>query len=815
MASSFLQLRGDIFVLLPECLARLCSRGERYGTWSPPKPESMSLEEHLSLYGVEGTYDSTGSFTLDREKALSKLAAFSLEHWMEILFLLAAWLDCDHHGPVEFLFRSKRLTVRRESSSLRAEHLEHLEDYALVDGEYRGPSLLALVQHLWCSHGDLVIEAQGVRRLWQRGKTVTETGGIESGLQLELIHPKIKADSRNTTDFFSKHLRWTSFDWTLNGLHLDRMSSTPRTLMMLNTAPVNLVVVPGVVASRPDWDFQMLARWEPASSATVVVEGIAYPLCEPLFEGFQCVVFCRQVQRNLTRTEAVVSQAQRDQWTEALNLLIEGFMGKAHFWKNEHFLTEHSAAFCRVLWPSLEKRSCLAAAQRLVSSVPYETNSRLLQARLLMREKKFGSAIKVILPLSKEHLTAEELDYASLVEEEFVNFSPELLSDKEELEELVSDFGENLGQLSNFPRVLQTYFLALARMSEEKGDFLQAERYYLDSYFWPRRKSTEWAIFLQRGSLMDKTNSGMPLWMDKTDSGGEYLEGLLSVFALAQARQSSQQKALELLNSQLAGYMPPEFVARWNILRLEAWRLERRHSQREWYKWLLVGFRKAWKPTFAPLSHDESYQLPKLLSGNSPEVRLAELRSRTAYLEYANLAHRLAKQTGQMGQMARFESILKEHAELFAAYQAPEEKEHLWELGRIALELGERDKASDYLQRAICRVPARDFLRLPLLVDLAILEPHRAVSVVNGLVRVLHIQEQAVGTTFERRVDQCLWPFPYELPSRLRRLAWELEPAEELRVYRIAQLLFGRLLGSKWNDASEMDWVNDAIGVLS
>ncbi len=238
-----------------------------------------------------------------------------------------------------------------------------------------------------------------------------------------------------------------------------------------------------------------------------------------------------------------------------------------------------------------------------------------------------------------------------------------------------------------------------------------------------------------------------------------------------------------------------------------------RQAQKQWFHWLFTYRLEGWKPRFPPPSFDEFRSPPEALTvSDSLDDRRLNLRARTACLEYASLALRCANESGIGEQSKRFSEWLTHFREVQGRAGECEEGLEV-ELARAAIELGDGDRASILLKDAIRALPAGDLRRLPLLVDLAVLQPNRAVSVLNGLSEVLYLIV-SVNMTRERRLAACSGPFPYELPERIQQLAWNLNRREQVRAYRIATLLYDRMLTPAWRAPSERDWVKQALSEL-
>lgn len=774
----------------------------------------MSLEEHLSRAGGEGRFDSTGVFTLDRQKALEKLGGFSLERWLHVLYVLGGWLAQDGNSPVDFQLDPGRLTIRRAHTNLTAEQVEHLDDYVLVSGAYRGVSQLAMARHIWLSGGSFVLQAAGCRKVWEKDAARTEPAPEATDLLLQLSHKSIGSDPTDLIEFLAQSFAWTPYTWTFNGLPMAPNNAAGKSVMFYNRPPLSHSIMPGVSLSRPEADFQLYCQWQTDGTSVVVVDGVAYPITRPLLKGLRCVVFCSEVQRDLTRSHAVVSTAQRQAWTRAVQLLVEAFADKAHFWNNREFLTRHAQVFCRALWGSFSHAGCFAAAQRLAAVCPKEEFAALLHGRIATRQGDHLGALYHWRPMAKWELSPELREYVEEVDAEFAGTLAAHAGSTEELKELVDELQvcAEIGPM--FPKAVSAFCLQVARAAEELGDITLAERLYLASYFLPRGLNTDWSTFLHVHSFMDMGRDGRPVWLKDMDAREEHLEGVWAAVRLAQQRQSSQLLVTEALGKMFRHSHEPLLEQALNLRRLESWRLERRASQAEWFKWHLVAPLEGVAPKYPPNYYDDTYRVPQYYLGDTAASRLALLRAQTVYLEYAALSYSRATSHGQAAAEARFQAILDRVRQVYQEYEETDQPEELVELGRIAIELGRTEEAAVYLQRAVCKYPPGDFRRLPLLVDMGVLEPHRAHSVLGGLFKVLKVHEFMAGAV-EKLATECAWPFPFELPSRLRRLAWQLEGAEALKAYRLARILFRRAFGPSWMETTEQDWVIEAIEILS
>lgn len=775
----------------------------------------MNLEEHLNRFTSEGTYDSQGSFTLDRKKALEKLGNFSLESWTDVLFLLGAWLQADGDDPVSFELTRQRLTIRRTSTHLTPEHLQHLEDYLLVNRAEHGISQLALARHVWPPDGTFAVGCEGIKRKWERGKERLEDWGRQQGVEIELAHPSMK-DPGEVAEFLANHLAWTSFPWIFNGLSLNAPAPSTRSLMTLNDPGLPLHATPGVALQRPEFDFQLYCHWHIEDHRSmVVVEGVAYLLEEPPLAGLKTVVFCNQTPLNITRTEAAVSPSRMERWREGVLELVKAFLEKPHFWNNQQFLKQFGPVLGRAIWGSLEHPACLAAAQHLVEANPKATYTPMLLARSAMRRGDHLAALYHLRPLISKKLTPEEQSYAKDLDAEFASSYPRLVLNKAEFMELQDELKLLTDLGPTFPKAVQAFCLNLAAAAEALALWPEAENLYLCSYFLPRGQKSDWtSTFLQVYFYLDTVDHLTPPWVTHMDHRKEYLKGIWSVIDLAQRSQSSQTLALAKISERLNLNSRLKPFREINLRRLEGWRLEKRATQAEWFKWHLVAKLERFPPRYPPPSHDESYEIPNLFVGDGRRARLALLHCRTVYLEYAALSYRLAKAHGQLDQQVRFEIILEKIRAYFEDYQENDHPQELAELARVALELGHTEEAAEMLKRAVCKYPVGDFERLPLLVDMAILEPHRAESVLRGLYKVLKLDGVFTGS-LDQIASDCAWPFPVALPKRLMRLAWELPPNRTLEVYRLAAVLYRKALGPLRYEPTDQDWVAGAISLLS
>lgn len=772
----------------------------------------MSLEEHLDRYSAEGAYDGAGGFTLDREKALGKLAGFSLSEWREVLFSLGAWITLDGGSPILFDPQPKLLVISREKTKLTAEHLEHLEDYVLTSGNYHGLSQLALARHIWQDQGKLAIEVAGLRRIWEKGKTRVESSALTEGVRIELSHRRI--DLESTVEFLSKHFGYTPYPWAVKGLSMSHARPSPRDVMLFNLPPLAVDLQPGIYLEGFDNGFQMLCQWNADPGTSVVVEGVNYPLYESLNPGLSCVVFCDAVQRSLTKSDAIVARRQREVWSEALSELLLAFIKKPHFWEGKAFLSRHKEVLLRRLWPVLERPEYLRAAQRILSTKSDLVTARITQARVHVLTEDYDLVRNTLLPLVKIQRSSEEEAMLRELQDEFSRSLPAYNLSAEELDGEIHSIRSRPDVGRILPTLTHATLMSLAKRAEELGLFNKAEGIYLDAYFLPQGECLEWSIHLERSSFFDSFYSKTVLQrIQRSEVRPEYIGSLISAIALAQIRQSPLRDVVEAMYRSYRFDLTEEDKKRFNQIRLEAWRLHSRREQKQWYDWLLMGRKKGWKPQFPPPSFEEYLSPPSAFHlGDSVEARRTELRARTLCLEYAALAHQAAVEFGNHEQSERFKKWLSHFREVVLSY-AEDEEGLLPELARASIELGDVERASTLLRRAICKRPPGDLGRLPLLVDLAILHPSRAGSVLNGIAEVLNLNE-AVHMTPERRLEQCVWPFPYELPARIHRLSWSLAGAEQVRTLRLASLLYDRMLTQVWKAPSERDWVKQALSEL-
>jgi len=184
---------------------------------------------------------------------------------------------------------------------------------------------------------------------------------------------------------------------------------------------------------------------------------------------------------------------------------------------------------------------------------------------------------------------------------------------------------------------------------------------------------------------------------------------------------------------------------------------------------------------------------------------------------------RTAKKFDRPDETRRFKALLQAMKEKADHFSPGDDLEALIELARINIDLQRKEQAEELLRTAISRIPAGEMARLPLLVDLAILQPQGADSVLRGLCKVLHISESWFRLPLDIQVERFASVVPSALPSalppalpcRLRRLAWELSGSKELRAYRLARLLFHRDMGPPSHEPSEQNWVLDAIKALT
>lgn len=773
----------------------------------------MSLEEHLNRFTGGGTYYSAGIFTLDRDKALEKLAGFSLETWLDVLFLLGAWLDSDGNEPTDFELSRRKLTVRRPSTRLTREQVEHLEDFVLVGTAAHGVSHLALVQHVWFSDGAFSVSVEGSKRCWEKGASRVEDCPEQMGVTVEFSHKSISGKLDQVAEFLARHFAWTSYPWSINGLPMATKAPPTRLLMTLNSPDLVVQPMPGVALEKPEYEFQMYCLWRSDGQTAVVVEGVAYSLKVPLVEGLTIAVFSDKVQRNLTRTEAIVSKAQRERWLKALDELVRAFAQKDHFWSNKEFFGQFGSVFCRTLWNNFDHPACLAAAQRLASLRMKERFSPLILARIAIAQGDFPAALFHLKPVPRWSLSSEEKAYVRTVDSEFAERLPEFSLTEEQFHELRGELELYMDLGPCFPNAIHRFCFSLARAGEELGLISLAERLYFASYFLPRGVKSDWSTFLHVHSYMDTARNRLPEWLADMDKREEQSDGIWAVVDMAHRCQSTQAATLVELRELFRFSKEQPLHHKLNLRRMESWRLERKAALAEWFKWHLVAGLEGLPPRYPPLSFDQSFQMPSVFLAESVRSRLLRLRCETAYLEYAARSVRCAEKSGQQEQSQRFRAIVRKMGEVFDRYEDSDAAEELAELGRIAIELGRYEDAAEMLRRAVCKYPVGDFKRLPLLVDMAILEPHRSDSVLDGLTRVLGV-ELSRGGAFDRIVQDCAWPFPFELPSRLRRLAWELEPSKALKVYGLARVLFRKAYGSSWMEPTEQDWVIDAINLL-
>lgn len=774
----------------------------------------MSLEEHLNRFSGEGSYDSAGVFTLDRNKALEKLAGFSLGSWLDVLFLLGAWLAADGKESTDFELSDRRLIVRRASTRLTREQVEHLEDFVLVSAAPHGVSHLALVQHVWLREGLFSLSAQGVKRSWGKGGS----HGLEEcpeqvGVTVEFSHKSISGKLDRMAEFLARHFGWTPYPWSINGLPMASKTPPARVLMILNSPMLSVKPFPGVALEKPEYNFQMYCRWRSDGRTVVVTDGVAYPVEIPLVEGLEVAVFSDKVQRNLTRTEVIVSRAQRADWLKALHELVRAFAQKTHFWSSKEFFQQLGPVFCRALWDNLDHPACLAAAQRLASFRMKERFSPLLLARIAVAQGDFRAALFHLKPVSRWELSTEEKSYVETVDKEFANRLSGFPLTEEQFHELRGELELYVELGPRFPNAIHRFCFCLARAGEEFGHISLAERLYFASYFLPRGIKSEWSRFLHVHSYMDTARDRLPEWLADMDQREEQVDGIWAVVDMAHRCQSTQAATLAELAERFRSSREQPLHHELNLRLMESWRLERKAALAEWFKWHLVAGLEGLTPRYPPVSFDQSFQVPSLFLAETARSRLTRLRCETVYLEYAARSVRCAEEHGQKEPCQRFGAILRKIGEAFDRYEESDCPEELVELGRIALELGRCEDAAELLKRAVCKYPVGDFKRLPLLVDMAILEPHRSDSVLDGLTRVLGV-ELSRGGTFDRIVQDCAWPFPFELPSRLRRLAWELKPSKALKVYGLARVLFRKAYGSRWMEPTEQDWVIDAIDLL-
>jgi hypothetical protein len=773
----------------------------------------VSLEEHLSRFSEGGTHDSVGSFTLDRKKALEKLAACSLQVWTDIFYTLAGWLAHDGTSQVDFDLTDKTLTVRREATGLTRQQLEHLEDYVFAEGKYYGLSLLALTQHLWSSQGRLVIQSRGVKRVWRKGLCQTETSEIGSGVVLEFTHKRSLGVLTQAEKNLRARLLWTPYRWTLDNREALTGDSDPSNLITLNFPPIARHIVPGLTLTKEEYEFHFIVRWSREGSTQVVTDGVAYPLHPPLCVGLDCVIFTQNVRRTVTRSELLDTQIEKEQWNSALEYVFGQFFLRLDLWNKPAFLKANYEQVVTAVWPRLDDRVHYRVARAIVSAAPNDHLRSLLFTRLQLKDGEFSEALNTLSWLRDKRFEDAQAEMARELEEEFVGILRSGVLGSEELEEMEGTLAGLTYLGRNFPYLMSELCLALARYRRQRGDALMAESLYLDSYFLPRCVKYNWHTAPGGASLVNFESKDSPVWTQRISSDDQHLEGLLELIEWAQDRQSSQHQLVRLLREKICRSPKPS-LRKIDDLRLECWRLQRRQSQSEWFKWLLMSRRRGWKATFPPRSHDEEYELPPFKPADGPNAGLLVLRCQTVYLEYASLALREAERIQHHVEVVRFSKVITAMREKVGQFGPGDEISHLIELARISIELGELEQAKEVLRSVTSRIPAGHVDRLPLLVDMAILQPKSAGSVLNGVARLMNIPENGIGKSLDLQAQDCTWPVPLDLPSRLRRLAWELSGKEELQAYRIARILYRRAIGQLWHEPTEQNWVFDAISLL-
>ena len=242
------------------------------------------------------------------------------------------------------------------------------------------------------------MKSGGLERSWEKQKSQSGPCPKTDGLIIKLEHKSISGDIAEVAEFFALTFAWTPYPWTFNELPMTTSVSTPKSVMMFNAPDLATSVIPGVAIHSKETQLQLFCQWSTPGQTVVVIHGVAYPLQKPLLKGMKCAIFSDPVQRNLTKTEVVVSNDQRTLWSSALSELVKVFVGKKHLWNSKDFLTRNGPVFCRALWRDFENPGCLFAAQRLATVCSKETFSSFIMARAaILKEDHLGALYHCLL----------------------------------------------------------------------------------------------------------------------------------------------------------------------------------------------------------------------------------------------------------------------------------------------------------------------------------------------------------------------------------------------------------------------------------
>ncbi|MGE0490392.1 MAG: hypothetical protein AB7S38_14380 [Vulcanimicrobiota bacterium] len=760
-------------------------------------------EDPLDYLRSQGRLDSSGTFTVNPERALEVLSKHQYAHPEQVVFTLLSWAIGAGAHRAEF---SGGGVFEHDGQSPDRLQLENLLLYV---GGASAPELghLALAHHYLRSCGATYESGEGLRLVWKNGQAVVEEC------------PPAKRRNRFSWRQKGRYAQFLREICSLAPLELvvDGELLNPAWKLGPDHAVVEFGVVPLDLSEVPrrlreEWGLGYAGllvagpRPEGLAVGTVVVGGMGYTVGFELPAGMWALVWADSLPRSLSFELGAgdwvvpLSQALEKAARRFLGELVAGLVALPNR------LVESLVPSLIELAGQLQAaapRQALSLAEKALEFEPDNMGLLMQSLELLVTLDRHEEVSLRLSSLARKH-------GSSMATSDFYRVVARLaqVEDDAAMNGLQTALEQAVGRdsLLHLPILMR-----LGDSFARRGGLVEAEYYYYHALMSALRVPRPAFVSYPYYSVLD-FERGEPEWFEQLEElHRDALPALYALVGLAHLRHSPQRKMSRLLAAR-------ELSGRSSELLGDSIYLEARQKLWSRLKALTIFSRTGQvgalaKPEELPdASAAVGHYRQALVLGNHPEPtglwwKIA--RARALPLEYLRRAARLAAlDSGRELETVRLKMALTslEPAVSQAFHEANEKsgQEHRWEAEAL-IELGRHERAEQLISQLLLSLPARHPEKLCLLVDLAILKGGRSVDQALGAVWGLlrnHPAAYESESPIEMLASRCPWPFPPELPERLRRLADEVGEPRRRQILRMAQVFCYRLVRGDWGQGN-------------
>ncbi|MCA9792425.1 MAG: hypothetical protein KC910_11540 [Candidatus Eremiobacteraeota bacterium] len=772
-------------------------------------------DDPLEYFRSGGRLDSSGTFTVNPERALEVLAQHQYAQPEEVVLTLLSWAIGAGAHRVDF---SGSGLFEHDGRSPDRLQLENLLVY--VGGASQPElGLLALAHYYLRSYGATYESGEGLRLVWKNGSATLEEC------------PPAKRRNRFSwrrsgryAEFLRQVCSLAPLELVVDGQRLEPTwkLGTDHAVVEFGVVPLDLSEVPRRL--REEWAFDYTGllvagpRPEGLAEGNVVVGGMGYVVDFQLPAGMWALVWADSLPRSLS------FELVGGDWLQPLSQALEK-AGRRFLGELVGGLVALPRPLVESLLPSLIElagqlqsaapRQALSLAEKALEFEPDNMGLLMQSLELLVTLGRHEEVSLRVCSLAKRH-------GSKMVTSDFYRVVGRLaqVEDDESLSGLQNALEQTVGRDSPLHLPILT---RLGDRFARRGGLIEAEYYYYHALMSALRVTRPAFVSYPYHSVLD-FERGEPEWFDRLQElHRDALPALFQLVELAHLRHSPQPKLTRLLVSRRLSARSSEMLG--DSIYIEA-------RQKLWSRLKALTIYSRTGRVGALARPEElpdataaiAHYRQALVLGDHPEpgrlwwkiARVSALR-----LEYLRRASQLAGPNASRElETVRLKMALNSlEAEVTQAFQQARNvngHDHRWEAEAL-IELGRRERAEQIVAELLLGLPARHPDKLCLLVDLAILRQGRsldqALGAVWGLLRTSPGAFEG-DSPVEMLASRCPWPFPVELPERLRRLADEVGEPRRRMILRMAQVLCYRLVRGDWGQGNLMGLVRAGLDKL-